>query len=606
MFITEKKGPRQTKWPEPASEDARIAPTYGWDNRADVLEAIRISKEAFGGLTPDDKGLAFVYRLGSDFYAQAISLNTAVRLLHKYACFDSASGRRLSKADLELELDRAYCNQANPPGLKSLAQPKADDSWLDPDDEDTAWLEGGASVWPRVLVYNTNQNNATLTKTFLDERPRRIISSDGILYTLDDSGVWREISETELASEIRATDPDLTIDTARLLQMVRGAHIEKFTAARPFEWIDEPADAPEPFNLALFSNGVLDVESRVLRPHDGKLFATGFPDVAFDPDATCPTWLRFISEALDGSFHPTLQEFLGILLVPDNRYEKFLVLAGAKRAGKSTIARIAESLVGDAHTSSRMLNDLGTDHGLEGLLTAKLLSIPDASDAESSRRSTTLNRMKAITGNDAISINPKNKKMITAKVPARLLMSCNRIPKWLDDSGALAARMLILRFENSFEGREDRELFTKLRAELPGVALWALDGLSRLRANGGRFTVGAKGLAAVRAAAESQSPALRYAEACLLVTGIKEDFVPLEQAFVAYEAWATEESLSMRERRNRNDFKDDLIAALETRGVRYTRRRWRDPADKNKGEAERHRGFSGCRVVAGPDGRDAS
>ncbi len=606
MFITEKKSPRPTKWPEPASEDERIAPRYGYDSHADVLEGIRIAKDAFGGLTPDERGLAFVYRLGSEFYAQGVSLSTAVRLLHKYACFDSASGRRLSKGDLELQLDRAYRNQANPPGLRSLAQSQADDSWLDPDDESTDWLEGGASVWPRVLVYNTNQNNATLTRTFLDERPSRIISSDGVLYTLDDSGVWREISETELASEIRATDPDLTIDTARLLQMVRGVHIEKFTAARPFGWLDEPADSPEPINLALFSNGVLDVESRALRPHDGKLFATGFPDVAYDPDAGCPTWLRFINETLHESFHPTLQEFLGLSMVPDNRYEKFLVLAGAKRAGKSTIARIAESLVGDAHTTSRMLNDLGTDHGLEGLLTAKLLSIPDASDAESSRRGTTLNRLKAITGNDAISINPKNKKMITAKVPARLLMSCNRIPKWLDDSGALAARMLILRFENSFEGREDRELFTKLRAELPGVALWALDGLSRLRANGGRFTVGAKGLAAVRAAEESQSPALRFAKACLAITGVKEDFVPLDNVFAAYEGWATDESLSNRERRNRNDFKDDLVAALETRGVRYARRRWRDPADKNKGEAERHRGFTGCRIVAGPDSRDAS
>jgi hypothetical protein len=33
--------------------------------------------------------------------------------------------------------------------------------------------------------------------------------------------------------------------------------------------------------------------------------------------------------------------------------------------------------------------------------------------------------------------------------------------------------------------------------------------------------------------------------------------------------WALQESLGHRERRNKNDFKEDMIAALRARGVRY-------------------------------------
>jgi hypothetical protein len=56
---------------------------------------------------------------------------------------------------------------------------------------------------------------------------------------------------------------------------------------------------------------------------------------------------------------------------------------------------------------------------------------------------------------------------------------------------------LVLTFQNSFRDRMDTELRTRLAAELPGVALWALEGLRRLRANGMRFTVGERGRKAI-------------------------------------------------------------------------------------------------------------
>jgi hypothetical protein len=67
----------------------------------------------------------------------------------------------------------------------------------------------------------------------------------------------------------------------------------------------------------------------------------------------------------------------------------------------------------------------------------------------------------------------------------------------------------------------------------------------------------------------SQSPALRFATECLVVTGKAEDVVPVPLAFDVYGEWALRESLSTRERRNKNDFKEDMIAALRARGVRY-------------------------------------
>ena len=159
---------------------------------------------------------------------------------------------------------------------------------------------------------------------------------------------------------------------------------------------------------------------------------------------------------------------------------------------------------------------------------------------------------------------------------------------------------MLLEFHNSFRGKEDRALGAKLRAELPGIAAWALEGLRRLRANQGRFTIGKEGRAASRDLALSQSPALRFAARYLIVTGDPVDFAPLDVTYAAYGQWATfEEELGSREKRNRNDFKDDLIAAVAARGVRYERRRWRDP-DKLKGKhgiAPQVRGFTGVKLT---------
>ena len=155
---------------------------------------------------------------------------------------------------------------------------------------------------------------------------------------------------------------------------------------------------------------------------------------------------------------------------------------------------------------------------------------------------------------------------------------------------------MILVFQRSFETSPDLELSFKLRAELPGIANRALEGLRRLRTNGGKFTIGAKGRAAALEIAASQSPALRFANARLVVTGDPNDCAPLSETYDDYRDWALEvEHLGARELRSRDDFKGDLIAALMTKGIQYGRRRWHDPAKSKRGNGVPTRGFFGVK-----------
>jgi putative DNA primase/helicase len=64
------------------------------------------------------------------------------------------------------------------------------------------------------------------------------------------------------------------------------------------------------------------------------------------------------------------------------------------------------------------------------------------------------------------------------------MMMSNELPDMRDASGALAKRYVVLTLTKSWLGQEDTSLSARLRAELPGILLWALQGLARLLQRG--------------------------------------------------------------------------------------------------------------------------
>lgn len=586
----------------PAGGYADAAPQRGWDNAIDLSEGERLCRDYVYILAPlaSERLIGAVYNLVDRLREIGISRKTAAKLVVEFA------KPPLDAADVRAVAHDVYFEAGLPPGLASRAgqfDPTPDD-WpaADPVEEPDPFATpeelaaAAPAVWPRPVEYEGSAHGGKLAKAFLAARPEKLIFAADQFYSLERNTVWREYPDDALANEIFLTDPTLSLTPHKIRTMVESLRMACRTDARPFDWIDEPMDGPDPANLIVFRNGLLDTRREELREHDGRLFITGTPDYDYDPDAKCPTWDRCLAEWLHESFHDTLHEFLGYLLTPDTRYEKLLALIGARRGGKSTILRVMRELVGAQHVASRSLNDLGGEFGLEGCLDKRIIAIPDAHDSELSKRSIALDRIKTISGNDSVSINRKNMPIVTAHIPARLVIAANRNPKFIDESGALAAREIILVFERSFEGREDRDLARKLRRELSGIANRALEGLRRLRENEGRFTVGTRGREALRELQASQSPALRFARHALDITGNPDDCAPLDVVFEFYLAWVDEERLGGKERRSRSDFKEDLAAALAARGVRFTRRRWHDPAKPEGRIAPRVRGFFGARL----------
>ena len=99
---------------------------------------------------------------------------------------------------------------------------------------------------------------------------------------------------------------------------------------------------------------------------------------------------------------------------------------------------------------------------------------------------------KKIVGGDPIHAERKHREAFTFTPYARLLFSTNEPPPTHDVSQAFFDRWIVLPFRKRFRGTaaEDKNLIRKLSTpkELSGLLNRALDGLERLRRNGGFTT----------------------------------------------------------------------------------------------------------------------
>lgn len=288
----------------------------------------------------------------------------------------------------------------------------------------------------------------------------------------------------------------------------------------------------------ILANGVLehdDLGSRVLRPHTPLRFNLTSLPFGYDPDAIPEDWLKFLDSSLPGddTAHAFLQEWFGYILSGRTDHQMMASLVGASRSGKGTIVRILEAMLGPGSTTGVTLTDLASEYGLSGLIGRSLATISEPKWA-SRAAGEVVEPLLRITGNDKVRANRKYQQPWTGHLGVRFMILSNETPRLINRSGALANRMVHIRFNVSFAGREDIGLEDRLLAELPGILNWALAGLDRLTAEG-RFTTPDSHTAVDARFREYADPDADFLEQCCV---LGEDLkVPQEELHGVYRAW---------------------------------------------------------------------
>ncbi|MBM0274120.1 DNA primase family protein [Micromonospora tarensis] len=288
------------------------------------------------------------------------------------------------------------------------------------------------------------------------------------------------------------------------------------------------------------ANGVLDVKQRALLPHTPKRFNLTSLPFAYDPDATCGSWEKFLHQVLpdDHEAQEFIQEWFGYVVSGRTDLQKIASLFGAKRSGKGTIARILEALLGPEAVASPSLSSLVGNFGEQPLI-GKALAV--LSDVNWNIRDVgeAVEILKKISGEDSRDVHRKNREAWHGKLNARFIVLGNDMPKFTDASGALAGRMIHVKFGVSFFGKEDPHLTSTLLEELPGILNWSLDGLDRLTKRG-HFKAPTSSQEAEREIMRLTSPVYGFIED-RAVESAEAPPVLLDNLFAVYREWCAEE-----------------------------------------------------------------
>lgn len=234
-----------------------------------------------------------------------------------------------------------------------------------------------------------------------------------------------------------------------------------------------------------FKNGLLDLDSfelvqstpdvfiRNLIPHDYK------PEVySARMDSVLNDWCNNSEE-----IRCTLEEAVGYTLTSSTIGQSMFIIQGEKSNGKSSFFFVLQSLLGEGNYSSADMFEFGRRFVLSSLLDKTANIGDDIKDSKIS--SETVSILKKVSTGNSVETEYKGKDRFKFVPCAKLWFSCNSFPIFNDDTGALARRIILIPFLNTFDSsnrvRGIEDSFTETDYEY--FIKVAVDGLKRVIAN---------------------------------------------------------------------------------------------------------------------------
>lgn len=289
-------------------------------------------------------------------------------------------------------------------------------------------------------------------------------------------GVWKLFPDTILSQIIVAVmkervQADMMTNTLKILRGLINREEDM--------WPKDPS-------LINVKNGMLDIRTMELIPHDPKHGSRTQLPVNYAASAFSQRWWDFLKEIFpEDEFYAKkglLQQFFGYCLLRDCRYHKALFLYGTGANGKSTVLDVLQAMVGRENTSSLSLADL-TQRFKAQFLRDKLVNMATETNT---RDPLATELLKAIISGDPITAEQKYGEQFQFRPFAKFITAMNDAPVIPDKSYGFGRRIIVLTFEKRFTDEEIKPRMADfLIEEIEGIFNWAVDGLKILLKNDG-------------------------------------------------------------------------------------------------------------------------
>jgi putative DNA primase/helicase len=306
-----------------------------------------------------------------------------------------------------------------------------------------------------------------------------------------DAGCWRPRNAAEMRRYIRQElrqfrRQGVAVNQGRIKALSSMLEDELFI---PDKVISAQSEARKEYiNLR---NGLFNLSTFRLEEHRPELFFTTQLAFDFDPDASAPTFHRYLNTSLvlsngktDHALVWLVKEALAYSMTARTDLKASFWLVGEKDSGKSTFVSVIKGLMGELHATID-LTQLATNRFiLASAVGKRVITFTEAS--ESSMLPDAI--YKTLTGgSDDIQVDVKNRDPITFRPEAKIWWAMNGMPRMQDRSGATARRITIIPFNRSIPADQRiSDLENRLLRERSGIFNELITAMKRM-INGGGF-----------------------------------------------------------------------------------------------------------------------
>jgi len=316
----------------------------------------------------------------------------------------------------------------------------------------------------------TTMSEAEFTAMSTSEKAMRVhehygealaVDANGQLLSRYEHGIWKNIPATTFSRNVA----DLF---QRLCAPFSSGKIA--SVVETLKLIIPQQDVPAR-RLIGFRNGVLDTQSGIFSPHHKSHWLRTLCDVDFTPpgegetlETHAPYFWRWLDRAAGGRQDKRDVILAALFMVLANRYDwqLFLEVTGPGGSGKSILAEIATMLAGEDNATSASIETLESPRERAALIGFSLIRLPDQEKWSGDGAG-----LKAITGGDAVSVDPKYRDAYSAHIPAVILAVNNNPMRFTDRSGGVSRRRVIIHFPEQIAPAErDPQLKDKIAREL--------------------------------------------------------------------------------------------------------------------------------------------
>jgi len=318
---------------------------------------------------------------------------------------------------------------------------------------------------------------------------------DGSKWKRDDENLIYQMGINTIRGMYKKSIPNKTKDEAMAMMehAGRSESVRKIEAMiRAAAWNKDINILPDILDRYPFifncRNGMIDLHSGRLLPHEKERMITKISPVKYDPEADCPVWKKFLKEIFDKNkdLINFIQRALGWALTGDNGSQAMFILYGNGANGKSTFINTVMKLMGDYATSTpteTFMQKKG-DQASNDIARLKGTRFVSAMEAEYGGKLAEA-VVKRLTGDDVISARFLYGEFFDFLPTFKIFMATNHKPKIGGTDNAIWRRIKMIPFEVSFpENKQDRKLSEKLENELPGILAWIVEGTLKWQKEG--------------------------------------------------------------------------------------------------------------------------